>query len=1025
MALFQKSVLKKFLADLDETKLQQAWRIFKDHFHNPNVQKHIRDSKEEEYQEGFVRDLFVNVLGYTLKPQPDYNFVLEKKTEADATKSDGAMLSFPVGGGREGAVIGVIELKDTDTTELDSIEKQVFGYKHKHKNCTYVITSNFEKLRFYINDSIDYEEFHLFHLTQNEFAILYLCLQQKNIENDVPLKMKQASVAEEEGVTKKLYAEYSSFKQRLFTNLAALNPQYNKLELFKKTQKLLDRFLFILFAEDRLLVPPNSVREILKQWEQLKELDSYEALYTRFKKYFGYLNKGHQGKQYDIYAYNGGLFADDEILDNIKVDDKILYEGTKGLSNYDFESEVDVNILGHIFEHSLSEIEEIQASISKGSLSISKGLQPLANTTQPPEQVRISKRKKDGVFYTPRYITKYIVENTVGELCRQKKLELKITDDEFAYRKRSDARENKLKQLNSYRNWLLELTICDPACGSGAFLNQALEYLIAEHKYADELRAKLLGEKIVMNDMETEILTHNLFGVDINEEAVEIARLSLWLRTAQKGRKLSDLGKNIKCGNSLIDDPAVAGDKAFNWQKEFPTIFRQKEKNTFHITFVTHYSRRSERMEKYKVPHKEGFWMNEEAELLVTGYIKDIVIENQFHVLAYNICGDHVHMLIVAAEEELPEILRKIKGKSSQRFKEHLGIEKEEKFHLWAQKYSTTWLYTQEQYFNTLQYIQNNRQKHELPFCKGLQPLADTMLSTEETAYAIEYNGGFDVVIGNPPYVRSETLDLLQKNYFKKHFDSAIGQYDIYVLFYELAFNLLKSAGKLAYITPNKFLLGDYGVEIRKKLIRETKIEEILDISMLGVFEDAYVYPIIFFGRNIFSKTNKIRIKSRVTTINSIKTESPLSIDQSFYDDNDTFIINTNISNLAILNKMEYDADTLKTNYDITRGFRPPPEDLISLQKKNENHFPFIKGEALSGPYQINWDGLFVNYIQKQIPESKNISFFIQPKIYDLPNPITRSNGRTRRLENEMRVRQRRMSSSNNNAQTCAHVSTD
>jgi type I restriction-modification system DNA methylase subunit len=550
MSLFQRSVLRKFLNDLDKPKLQHAWQLFKAHFHNAGVQKHIWDSKEEEYQEGFVRDLFVNILGYTLKPQPDYNIVLEKKTETDATKSDGALL-------RNDAVIGVIELKDTDTTELDSIEKQVFGYKHKHKHCVYVITANFEKLRFYINDAIEYEEFDLFNLGENEFALLYLCLQQKNIENDIPLKIKQSSVAEEENVTKKLYAEYSGFKHKLFNNLATLNPQYNKLELFRKTQKLLDRFLFILFAEDRLLVPPNSVRVILEDWEKLQELDQYVPLYDRFKKYFGYLNKGHAGKQYDIYAYNGGLFAGDEILDAIHIDDKLLYEGTKALSNYDFQSEVDVNILGHIFEHSLSEIEEVQAELEGRAVEKTK-----------------TKRKKDGVFYTPRYITKYIVENTVGELCCRKKEELNITNDEFAYRKRRDARENKLKKLDAYRQWLLALTICDPACGSGAFLNQALEFLIAEHRYIDELRAKLLGEKMVMNDMETEILSHNLFGVDINEEAVEIARLSLWLRTAQKGRKLSDLGKNIKCGNSLIDDPAVAGDKAFNWQKEFPDVFK-------------------------------------------------------------------------------------------------------------------------------------------------------------------------------------------------------------------------------------------------------------------------------------------------------------------------------------------------------------------------------------------------------------------------------------------------------------------
>lgn len=104
----------------------------------------------------------------------------------------------------------------------------------------------------------------------------------------------------------------------------------------------------------------------------------------------------------------------------------------------------------------------------------------------------------------------------------------------------------------------MQITICDPACGSGAFLNQALEFLIAEHQYIDELQAKLFGDAMVLSEVENAILENNLFGVDINEESVEIAKLSLWLRTAQKGRKLTSLNNNIKCGNSLIDDPTVA-----------------------------------------------------------------------------------------------------------------------------------------------------------------------------------------------------------------------------------------------------------------------------------------------------------------------------------------------------------------------------------------------------------------------------------------------------------------------------------
>ena len=353
MALFQQSVLKKYLNNLNKEQVQKSWQQFQSHFHNSTIQEHIRNSKEEEYQEGFVRDLFVSVLGYTLKPQPDFNFVLEQKSTTDATKSDGAVLKNAI-------VLAVIELKDTYTSDLGKVEKQAFGYKHQHKGCHYIITSNFEKLRFYINDATEHIEFNLFELNENEFKVLYACLQYEQILNDMPLKMQQASVTEEESVTKKLYADYSKFKKELFANITAQNPQYNKLELFKKTQKLLDRLLFILFAEDRLLVPPNSVREILKQWEQLKELDNYVPLYERLKKYFGYLDKGHEGKQYEIYAYNGGLFAADEVLENIQIDDGLLYKGCKVLSDYDFESEVDVNILGHIFEKKKNEIDKGQ-----------------------------------------------------------------------------------------------------------------------------------------------------------------------------------------------------------------------------------------------------------------------------------------------------------------------------------------------------------------------------------------------------------------------------------------------------------------------------------------------------------------------------------------------------------------------------------------------------------------------------------------------------------------------------------------
>ena len=300
--------------------------------------------------------------------------------------------------------------------------------------------------------------------------------------------------------------------------------------------------------------------QIIDQWVDLKEkYDEYFPLYDRIKKYFGYMNTGYQGKHYEIFAYNGGLFKPDEVLDNIKITDEILAEHTRRLSAYDFESDVDVNILGHIFENSLSEIDEVTQQINNGVT------------------LQTSKRKQDGVFYTPQYITKYIVENTIGRLCDEKKKELNIVEEEYNsdQRRQLKTKQRLLEQLHQYREWLLQLTILDPACGSGAFLNAALQFLMAEHKRLDEMEAKVAGSAIVFQDVENSILENNLFGVDINEESVGIAQLALWLRTAKPHRKLNTLNQNIKCGNSLISDPAVAGDKAFDWQKEFPQVFEK------------------------------------------------------------------------------------------------------------------------------------------------------------------------------------------------------------------------------------------------------------------------------------------------------------------------------------------------------------------------------------------------------------------------------------------------------------------
>ena len=190
------------------------------------------------------------------------------------------------------------------------------------------------------------------------------------------------------------------------------NPQVEKVLLLKKSQKLLDRLLFIFFAEDRGLIPANTITGIINEFKDMKERDRYEPLYDTFKIYFKYLNQGSDKNK--IPEYNGGLFAPDDILDSVIIDDEALIDDTLKLSSYDFVSEIDANILGHIFENSLSDIDELHAKLNDEEFDKSK-----------------TKRKKDGVFYTPKYITKYIVENTIGALCEEKKKELDLIDVEI------------------------------------------------------------------------------------------------------------------------------------------------------------------------------------------------------------------------------------------------------------------------------------------------------------------------------------------------------------------------------------------------------------------------------------------------------------------------------------------------------------------------------------------------------------------------------------------------------------------
>ena len=455
MSLFQESIIRKHLGYLDQELVDQAYLRFNEVYSAKKI-SNIKIAKEEQYQEGFIKDIFGAVLGYSVFPEQPFNIQTEKKNESDSKKADGAIFKGE-------NVVGVIELKDNKTRNLDAVKDQAFGYKNNHKDCSYVISSNFHKLRFYLDDATDYEEFDLYNLDKETFKRFYLYLQKEGLlDKNIPKLLRQETKFHEENITKSLYKDYSSFKNSFFQNVVKNNPQYDKLLLFKKSQKFLDKVLFVLFAEDKGLVATNSIVQIVEKWNDLKNdaFDTPKPLYELIALFFSnlFIGKKDQKGGVLIPEFGGEIFAPDEVLDALMVDDEVLQDDLLKLSKYDFNTDVDVNILGHIFEHSLSEIEEVEASLKGEAADKTKG-----------------KRKKDGVFYTPKYITKYIVENTVGKLCSEKKTELKLDVDIAIFEhQKADGKLNAkgielYATLNQYKDWLLTLKILDPACGSGAF----------------------------------------------------------------------------------------------------------------------------------------------------------------------------------------------------------------------------------------------------------------------------------------------------------------------------------------------------------------------------------------------------------------------------------------------------------------------------------------------------------------------------------------------------------------------------
>ena len=263
-----------------------------------------------------------------------------------------------------------------------------------------------------------------------------------------------------EDITAKFYSQYKTARLDLFLHLIENNPTIEQTVLLEKAQKIIDRFIFILFCEDTgNLLPRNLVKDTYELGVRSRER-SDERVWREFKNLFMDIDVGRSDIDPKINKYNGGLFANDKELNNLVIKDPIWQSLVK-LNTYDFESEVDVNILGHIFEQSISDLETLKTKIpitteNQDILTTESGERLVLEQEELSIVEKQGRRKKEGIFYTPDFITQYLVENVVGRFLEEN--------------------PDKLESIK----------ILDPACGSGAFLNQAHSFLMNEYKVRHE-----------------------------------------------------------------------------------------------------------------------------------------------------------------------------------------------------------------------------------------------------------------------------------------------------------------------------------------------------------------------------------------------------------------------------------------------------------------------------------------------------------------------------------------------------------
>lgn len=483
------------------------------------------------------------------------------------------------------------EAKGTETKDLFARQ----GYEKKEQKTPVVQTlSNMERFPTSYGVCTNYRNFVLLDIKKglskcHRFDFLSIENNDKKLKEFIGIfsyenliikksleELYNSSVSEEREFTKEFYKLFHETRLMLIKAFQE-KERVDMEEALHHAQLFLNRLIFVFFVSDKGDIESRLfTNRILKILEAGKSSESSRLISDNISKLFKDLDNGSDIR--GIFGFNGGLFQEKippkiyffdlkdpeffrEVQQHSKLSKKVQldelsskivkkYQGRINpiisnlliMDSFDFNTEVNVNILGHIFEQSISDLEDLKKE-------------------------KRSRRRKEGVFYTPEYVTEYICMNTIiPYLSKTNATSIDELIGEY------------LENIEELESRIRDIKILDLACGSGAFLVKAVEILLEIDKEIQGMKPQTNTQHQLeewSNEKEiTKLIKKNIFGVDLNEESVEITKLSLLLKMASPNKKLSDLSKNIRTGNSIISDKKIDG-KAFDWKKEFPDVFKK------------------------------------------------------------------------------------------------------------------------------------------------------------------------------------------------------------------------------------------------------------------------------------------------------------------------------------------------------------------------------------------------------------------------------------------------------------------